>query len=214
MVKETSGVEVEKMREWTEKHIRELIDNQLKKLEGGSSGFLGLSFIYNYNFSMHSGIAINNLYKSDVKIPGRQGVIRDNVETFYATFNSNGLKSWDFISGEVRYKAENVFAYYPGDNTGMPRPVIGGKKHVSSGSWFVYQDGKYFPVSLSVTNMPTNQSVNWIVPIVTVNALYVDYTDEDWEFYGLAEEGWTHWKYYNFTNDNRIYFNATYKKEV
>lgn len=199
------------MREWTEKHIRELIDAQLKKLKSSGSGMQGLSFIHSFNIPVDN--QLNNLYVTDEQIPDREsGVIPEKTVTFYSTFKSSGFTSWDETRNNVRYKIDNIFAYYPGTNKDMPRPVIAGKKYVSSGGWFVYQDGKYFPIEIMTYNIPSTEAYNYIVPCQVIQPLYKDWTDEEWEYSGMDKEGWTHWKYYNFGEDNRVYFRAYYKE--
>lgn len=222
------------MREWTEKHIRELIQNELKKLKGGGNQLSYVNFgdypSYYYNtdstgektsqVSLYDG-CMSSIKILDTFIPGRQNTIGEDraKEKVTICFHLKNRKNIDYkvsLGSEIN---SGIIGFYPS---------IGNKQvpTLAKSDGTVYSspnncNNGYFGTSEFNTRVFVYQNGNYF-PIYADNIglLYNDnngvvctgyyaslskLSDED--FYVEYPEDYTPWRYYDFSDGVKIYMN-------
>ena len=215
-------------REWTERHIRELIQNELKKLKPKPtlSGFTG---VQTANRNIITGVdyanerILSNLYISDKVIHINPDNLNKDLEykSFYYEMK---------FTGDAYYNDKLVFGVMPSSGGldsrlpvdlpiynglepfAVPERLEGGGGGDLYSTMYAYQDGKFFSIE--------SQSGIEIPGIVTYRKQYCTL------FFGLNPEDWfyehsywidkfSNWSEYDFSREKHyLYMEFGYKKEV
>ena len=222
-------------REWTERHIRELIQNELKKLKPKPtlSGFTG---VQTANRNIITGVdfanerILSNLYMSDEVIHIYPDILDDlnngrdlEYKSFYYEME---------FTGAAYYNEKLVFGVMPCNNDklkplAVDMPIYNGftptvnpimLESASSsavyGTMYAYQDGKFFSIEAhSGIEIPVKEGFGLHKQYCI---LFFGVNPEDW-FYEHSDwiDKFSNWSEYDFSREKHyLYMEFGYKKEV
>lgn len=217
-------------REWTERHIRELVQSELKKLKP-ASGFTGvrtanrnIEFDIGYEFADKR--ILSDLYMSDEVIHIYPDVMEKDLEykSFYYKMRFTGTAYYDgyLLFGVMPCNDERFIA------TPVDEPIYNGLEPIEDplplefdntgaiyATMYAYQDGKFFSIRtefgivLPGGVLAHNQSC----------ILFYGLNPQDWINWGVEDSKWaekfSNWSEYDFSRKfHYLYMEFGYKKEV
>lgn len=222
-------------REWTERHIRELIQNELKKLKPKPtlSGFTG---VQTANRNIRTGVdyanerILCNLYMSDEVIHIYPDILDDlnkgrdlEYKSFYYEMEFTGAAYYNgkLVFGVMPYNGEHI------KPLAVDRPIYNGFTPIVNpisleytsdsdvyGTMYAYQDGKFFSIeSQSGIEIPVQEGTGRYKQYCI---LFFGVNPEDW-FYEHPEwkDKFSNWSEYDFSREKHyLYMEFGYKKEV
>lgn len=215
-------------REWTERHIRELVQSELKKLKP-ASGLTGVQTAID-NFEVGDfgrGRILWDFHMSDEVIHIYPDVIEKDLEykSFYYELR---YKSPTYYDGNL------VFGVMPCNGKranfpGVDIPIYNGLEPVERpfplefdsygavyGTMYAYQDGKFFSIRTEYDNLFPGSVLSYSQGA----ALFLGVNPQDWEpNWGIEESEWntkfSNWSEYDFSKGRHyLYMEFGYKKEV
>ena len=209
-------------REWTERHIRELVQSELKK---SKPGFTGVQTA-NRNIDMGDfgkGRVLWDLYMSDEVIHIYPDVIDKDLEykSFYYEMR---------YTSAAYYDGKLVFGVIPCNDKRMVHPpvdipIYNGLRPVEMpiplefdsygavyGTMYAYQDGKFFSIRTEFDILLPGDVLTYSQGC----ALFCGVNPQDW---GIEEPEWeekfSNWSEYDFSRERHyLYIEFGYKKEV
>ena len=215
-------------REWTERHIRELVQSELKKLKKPvTSGFTG---VLTANRNIKTGVTfateriLSNLYMSDEVININPDELNKDLEykSFYYEMK---------FTGDTYYDGKLVFGVMPcndrilGEYLPIDIPIYKGlKPTVNPGrlegdsygnlysTMYAYQDGKFFSIKTQ-SNIKIPGKTNYYEQYYV---LFFGLNPDDWSFeHSEWKDKFSNWSEYDFSREKHyLYMEFGYDKEV
>lgn len=222
-------------REWTERHIRELIQNELKKLKPKPtlSGFTG---VRTANRNIRTGVdyanerILSNLYMSDEVIHIYPDILDDlnkgrdiEYKSFYYEMEFTGAAYYNgkLVFGVMPYNGEHInvlpvdMPIYNGFTpTVNPVSLESTSDGNVYGTMYAYQDDKFFSIeSQSGIELPVQEGTG---RYKQYSILFFGVNPEDW-FYKHTDwiDKFSNWSEYDFSKEKHyLYMEFGYLKEV
>lgn len=209
-------------REWTERHIRELVQSELKKLK---PGFIGVKTA-NRNISLRDfgdGRILSDLYMSDEVIHIYPDVLNKDLEykSFYYEMRYTGPAYYDgnLVFGIMPCNAERFVPQF------FDEPIFNGLTNITDSltleynstgavyaTVYAYQDGKFFSIrSESGIVLP-----GYVQSYSQSCILLYGVNPQDWAFeHPEWKDKFSNWSEYDFSRKRHyLYMELGYKKEV
>lgn len=223
------------MREWTEKHIRELIQNELKKLKGGGNQLSYVNFgdypsVYHNTGNTGEITSDTNLYNGcmssfsvlDTFIPGRNAEIGESraKEKITICFHLKNRKQVDYLSRNGYEINSGIIGFYPSTG-GIQTPKLAkadgtaykGPNPCKDGIYGVsdFNERVFAYQNGNYFPLYAEQQVLWDGNTggqVNCSGYYASLSRaDDVTFENEYPENYTHWKYYDFSDGVKIYMN-------
>lgn len=222
-------------REWTERHIRELIQNELKKLKPKPklSGFTG---VQTANRNIKTGIdyanerILSNLYMSDEVIHIYPDILDDlnmgrvlEYKSFYYEMEFTGAAYYNekLVFGVMPYNGKHIYPvavdmpiYNGFTPTVNPILLESSSDSCVYGTMYAYQDGKFFSIeSESGIELPVPEGFGLYKQYCI---LFFGVNPEDWFYeHPKWKDKFSNWSEYDFSREKHyLYMEFGYEKEV